>query len=71
MISKDKDDIFNVSHKYKCIFIRIPKTASTSILEEFDIDNCDHLTWKTIYEHDKDFLHYTKFTVVRNPWIDL
>jgi len=57
-----------LSHKYKAILIRIPKTATTSILAEFEITHAKHINWKETYEMDKDYLHYTKFTVVRNPW---
>ena len=59
-----------ISHKYKCILIRIPKTATTSIIKGLDMNSSynDHVDWKESYERNKNFLHYTKFAIVRNPW---
>ncbi len=67
----------NISDKYKCIFIHIPKTAGTSIESKlgFYSDNGirgqqDHRTISQIKEEisSKKFNDYFKFTFVRNPW---
>ena len=73
-----------ISHKYKFIFISIPKTGSTSvrsILDPYsDIISVNdknspykhHTTSKNLYEHFEsqkwDWNNYFKFTIVRNPW---
>lgn len=57
-----------LSHKYKTLFIRIPKTASTSIITALEMEHNDHITWIESFENNKDYLHYIKFAVVRNPW---
>lgn len=63
-----------ISHKYKFIFVRIPKTASSSIisvLEKYDPDYIDgqHAEFG-FYQTDfkKEWEDYFKFTFVRNPW---
>ena len=65
-----------ISHKHKCIFIHIRKTAGISIrniLGECDGESCglhfhDHLSGHKNLLSKKQFDEYFKFTFVRNPW---
>ena len=63
-----------ISHKYKCIFVHIPKTAGTSIEnvlrdENPPVYNSLHNTASTyIKKYERYFDNYFKFSVVRNPW---
>lgn len=59
-----------INNKYKCIFIEVPKTGSTSIRS---IIGCPEKPHKNIIqiknEIDKElFNQYYKFGFVRNPW---
>ena len=70
-----------ISHKFKCIFIRIPKTGSTSIevfLKEFDPDCISSDDNSPPYGHfyasqlkkmveSKIWNTYFKFTIIREP----
>jgi hypothetical protein len=59
----------NISDKYKCIFIHIPRTAGTSIKEALEIPGTGHRPWQFYYDfHRACWNAYIKFTVVRNPW---
>jgi len=65
-----------ISHKYKCIFVHIPRSAGTLI--EYTIIGNDwwninpqtkHLFSQTAKNLYKDYWYdYFKFSVVRNPW---
>ena len=66
-----------ISHKHKCIFIHIPKTAGSSIEQILDPQaaaDLDALGGGLTAHHNlqgadyPDFPEYFKFTVVRNPW---
>lgn len=58
-----------ISHKYKCIFVHIPKNAGTSIINEFQMKDGGHYTWHQIKRnYPKEWETYFKFTVVRNPY---
>ena len=56
-------------HKYKCIFIHIPKNAGSSVLSLFDdAEGRKHAKWYDFYEsNDYFFKKYTKFSIVREP----
>lgn len=58
-----------ISHKYKCIFIHVPKNAGTSITNEFQMQETGHWRATAIKRaHPKEWETYFKFTVVRNPF---
>ena len=65
-----------ISHKYKCIFIHIPRTAGTSIENTIIGDDwwninpqTKHIFSQTAKNLYKDYWDdYFKFSVVRNPW---
>jgi chondroitin 4-sulfotransferase 11 len=62
-------DISNVSHKLRCIFVHIPKTAGTSIKKAFDMPGPGHWPWYYYAENYPElWRQYTTFAVVRNPW---
>lgn len=56
-------------HKYKCIFIHIPKNAGTSVLTAFgDKNGRKHAKWFDYYESNEYFFkRYHKFAIVRGP----
>lgn len=60
-------------HKYKCIFIHIPKNAGTSILKLLgDKGGRKHAKWYDFYEsNDYFYKKYSKIAVVRNPYTRL
>lgn len=70
-----------ISNKYKCIFVEVPKTGSTSIRRTIGFSKKPHMNIKEIQkeltEINKvfsgngpviEFLDYFKFGFVRNPW---
>lgn len=67
-----------ISHKYKCIFIHIPKTGGTSIEKTSLFDDQRERTNQDVGGHanamkfkdtfSKEFNSYFKFAFVRNPW---
>ena len=59
-----------VCDQYKCIFIEVPKTASTSIRAILGSPPKPHLNiWQVAHEVDRErFASYFKFGFVRNPW---
>lgn len=64
-----------INHKYKCIFIHIPRTAGTSMELTIDdrnwVDNIEekHLIASAAKYTYRDYWDdYFKFTIVRNPW---
>ncbi len=59
-----------ISDKYKCIFVEVPKTGSTSIRHVIGHPKKPHLNICQIaYKVTKDkFYEYFKFGFVRNPW---
>ena len=57
------------NHKFKSIFIHIPKTAGRSIGQTIFEKNTGHNPAIRYYYYDKNsFKKYWKFTFVRNPW---
>ena len=61
-----------ISHRYKCIFLHIPKAAGTSIerlLSGADIDIPQKVPRKRGFSHFlNEHLDYYVFSVVRNPY---
>lgn len=59
-----------VCDQFKCIFIEVPKTASTSVRAILGSPPRPHLNiWQISQEVDRDrFNGYFKFGFVRNPW---
>ena len=67
-----------ISHKHKCIFIHIPKTAGTSIESLGIFDDFQNLSNEKVgghktaievrNEYSAEFNDYFKFCFVRNPW---
>lgn len=67
-----------ISHKYKCIFIHVPKTGGTSIEKTSLFDDQRERTNQDVGGHSnamkfkhtfpEEFNSYFKFAFVRNPW---
>lgn len=64
-----------ISHKYKVIFVHIPRTAGHTISAAFEYKRNKHDKVKRHakpieYQHQysKEWQSYFKFTFVRNPW---
>ncbi|MCB1762921.1 MAG: sulfotransferase family 2 domain-containing protein [Gammaproteobacteria bacterium] len=59
-----------VSDRYRCIFIEVPKTGSTSIREIIGHPKKPHLNACQISREipEEQFAAYFKFGFVRNPW---
>lgn len=60
------------NHKYKCIFIHIPKTAGTSLGRTIFEDRDPSVSHSDAFYYEvfepKLFKEYFKFAFVRNPW---
>jgi chondroitin 4-sulfotransferase 11 len=59
-----------ISEQYRCIFVEVPKTGSTSIREILGYSPKPHLNiWQLRELVDPSrFASYFKFAFVRNPW---
>lgn len=59
-----------ISDQYKCIFVEVPKTGTTSIRSILGEPIKPHLNIYQIYQSTSDvtFSSYFKFGFVRNPW---
>jgi len=65
----------SISHRYRCIFIHIPKTAGGTIKKIIDFEDqlvpC-HSSIQMMYDNkrlsNRMIEEYWKFTFVRNPW---
>ena len=64
-----------ISHKHKCIFIHIPKTAGTSFSESLDLKKIDCYTHNSfgairnfLFDNSFNADDYFSFSLVRNPW---
>ena len=61
-----------INHKYKFIFIHVPKTAGTSIIQSIIESNTEyHLKQHSNYVkciNQDQYKDYFKFSVARNPW---
>jgi hypothetical protein len=59
----------NASHRYRSIFIHIPKNGGTSIKKVLDLTGGGHPTWREYADnYPQVWRDYTSFAVVRNPW---
>lgn len=59
----------NISDRYKCIYIHIPKCAGSSIKEALNLPGKGHPLWRYYADlQPEKWREYFKFTVVRNPW---
>lgn len=55
--------------KHRCLFIHIPKTAGTSVIQAIGARRRIHLPWWVYQFADpRRFRDYFKFCFVRNPW---
>jgi hypothetical protein len=62
-------EVLHTSHKYRCIFIHVPKVAGTSIEQAFEMTGRGHLPWYFYADGYPEYWNaYTTFTAVRNPW---
>jgi hypothetical protein len=62
-----------ISHRYKCIFIHIPRTCGSFIekyvFKEYVSEQEKHLTSDLAKQHYNQYWDdYAKFTIVRDPW---
>lgn len=61
--------MINVSDRYQCIFIHIPKCAGTSLKRVLDLPGRGHPQWHWFAEKiPHKWNTYLKFAIVRNPW---
>lgn len=56
-------------HRYKCIFVHIPKNAGTSVLKVFGDDSGrKHAKWFDFFRASNQFFNkYHKFAIIREP----
>ena len=63
-----------INHKYKVIFIHIPKTGGTSVREILRINDFEkseiksHPSYKAYTDSCETYKEYFTFTIVRNPY---
>lgn len=61
--------MINISDKYRCIFIHVPKCAGTSLKQVLDLPGRGHPPWNWFAENfPRKWNSYLKFAIVRNPW---
>lgn len=61
--------MINISDKYRCIFIHVPKCAGTSLKQVLDLPGRGHPPWNWFAENfPRKWKSYLKFAIVRNPW---
>ena len=59
-----------INHRYRCIFVHIPRTGGTSVQRFFGTHWQDHKDISRYAEElePQTFASYYKFALVRNPW---
>jgi len=59
----------NISERYKCVFLHIPKVAGTSVKQALELPGRGHPPWNWFAAHyPLEWRQYLKFSIVRNPW---
>ena len=58
-----------ISHKYKLIFIHIPKNAGTALTKYLQMKDEGHHSWQYYRRrYPAQWKTYTKIAIIRNPW---
>lgn len=59
-----------LNHRYRCIYVHIPKTGGNSVNRAFGLEWEDHKDLRRYAAElpAETFARYLKFAIVRNPW---
>lgn len=61
--------MINISDRYRCIFVHVPKGAGTSVKQMLELPGRGHPPWHWYASSfPEKWNSYLKFTIVRNPW---